>query len=84
LSAIALNYFIRFQYLNDYTQLTEPPLVKSDANELHPDVNTGCWQVLHFIPLLISVALEPPPNFHNYLDDFLQAVRVFGFVSRRS
>lgn len=24
---------------------------------------------------------EPPPTFHNYLDDFLQAVRVFGFVS---
>jgi len=25
--------------------------------------------------------LDPPPTFHNYLDDFLQAVRVFGFVS---
>lgn len=65
LSVIALNYFIRFRYLNDYTQLTEPPLVKPDANELHPDVNT-----------------DPPPNFHNYLDDFLQAVRVFGFLEK--
>ncbi|KAF5352701.1 hypothetical protein D9756_005855 [Leucocoprinus leucothites] len=64
LSAIALNYFIRFRYLNDYAQLKEPPLVKPDVNELHPDVNTA----------------EPPPTFHNYLDDFLQAVRVFGFV----
>ncbi|KAF5384914.1 hypothetical protein D9615_001128 [Tricholomella constricta] len=63
LSAIALNYWIRFRYLNDYTQLKEPPLVKPDVNELHPDVNT-----------------DPPPTFHNYLDDFLQAVRVFGFV----
>ncbi|KAJ7110317.1 hypothetical protein C8R43DRAFT_1042208 [Mycena crocata] len=62
-SAVALNYWIRFRYLNDYTQLKEPPLVKPDANELHPDVNT-----------------DPPPTFHNYLDDFLQAVRVFGFV----
>jgi hypothetical protein len=41
LSAVALNYWIRFRYLNDYTQLKEPPLLKPDANELHPDVNTG-------------------------------------------
>ncbi|KAJ3572215.1 hypothetical protein NP233_g3232 [Leucocoprinus birnbaumii] len=66
LSAIALNYFIRFRYLNDYAQLKEPPLVKPDVNELHPDVNTA----------------EPPPTFHNYLDDFLQAVRVFGFLEK--
>ncbi|KAJ7269243.1 hypothetical protein B0H12DRAFT_1094828 [Mycena haematopus] len=63
LSALALNYWIRFRYLNNYMQLKEPPLVKPDANELHPDVNT-----------------DPPATFHNYLDDFLQAVRVFGFV----
>ncbi|RDB28383.1 Lysophospholipase NTE1 [Hypsizygus marmoreus] len=65
LSAVALNYWIRFRYLNDYMQLKEPPLVKPDVNELHPDVNT-----------------EPPPTFHNYLDDFLQAVRVFGFLEK--
>ncbi|CAA7268103.1 unnamed protein product [Cyclocybe aegerita] len=64
-SAVALNYWIRFKYLNDYMQLKEPPLVKPDANELHPDVNT-----------------DPPPTFHNYLDDFLQAVRVFGFLEK--
>lgn len=64
-SAIALNYWIRFKYLNDYMQLKEPPLVKPDVNELHPDVNT-----------------DPPPTFHNYLDDFLQAVRVFGFLEK--
>ncbi|ESK92169.1 hypothetical protein Moror_4820 [Moniliophthora roreri MCA 2997] len=65
LSAVALNYWIRFRYLNDYTQLKEPPLMKPDAKELHPDVNT-----------------DPPPPFHNYLDDFLQAVRVFGFLEK--
>lgn len=27
---------------------------------------------------------ELPPTFHNYLDDFLQAIRVFGFVSATS
>lgn len=65
-SAVALNYFIRFRYLNVYTTLKEPPLVKSDAKELHPDVNTT----------------ETPPNFHNYLDDFLEAVRIFGFLEK--
>lgn len=65
-SAVALNYFIRFRYLNVYATLKEPPLVKSDAKELHPDVNTT----------------ETPPNFHNYLDDFLEAVRIFGFLEK--
>lgn len=65
-SAVALNYFIRFRYLEVYTTLQEPPLVKSDAKELHPDVNTN----------------EPPQNFHNYLDDFLEAVRIFGFLEK--
>lgn len=66
LSAVCLNYWIRFRYLNIYTTLREPPLVRPDAKELHPDVNTT----------------EPPPNFHNYLDEFLQAVRVFGFLEK--
>ncbi|KAI0756290.1 patatin-domain-containing protein [Daedaleopsis nitida] len=64
--AVALNYWIRFRYLNTYTRLKEPPLVKADAQELHPDVNTP----------------EQPPTFHNYLDEFLQAVRVFGFLEK--
>ncbi|KAG6332336.1 hypothetical protein ID866_6754 [Astraeus odoratus] len=65
-SAVGLNYWIRFRYLNTYSQLREPPLVKPDVNALHPDVNTT----------------DPPPSFHNYLDDFLQAVRVFGFLEK--
>ena len=65
-SAVALNYWIRLRYLNTYSQLKEPPLVKPDVNALHPDVNTT----------------EPPSAFHNYLDDFLQAVRVFGFLEK--
>ncbi|KAI0316483.1 hypothetical protein OF83DRAFT_1126430 [Amylostereum chailletii] len=66
LAAVALNYWIRFRYLNTYTQLKEPPLTKPDAQELHPDVNTT----------------DAPPVFHNYLDEFLQAVRVFGFLEK--
>ncbi|KAI0304599.1 patatin-domain-containing protein [Russula brevipes] len=64
--AVALNYWIRFRYLNTYAQLKEPPLLKPDAQELHPDVNTT----------------ETPPAFHTYLDEFLQAVRIFGFLEK--
>jgi lysophospholipid hydrolase len=49
-----------------YSEFQEPPLVKADAQELHPDVNLS----------------DAPPTFHNYLDDFLQAVRVFGFLEK--
>ncbi|KAG6851376.1 hypothetical protein H0H93_005774 [Arthromyces matolae] len=83
LSGVALSYWIRFRYLNDYAQLKEPPLVKPDVNELHPDVNTGERLVIFSYSttfLTHSSHQEPPPTFHNYLDDFLQAVRVFGFV----
>ena len=66
LSLVALNYWIRFRYLNKYTDLKEVPLIKADAQELHPDVNTP----------------EVTPAFHNYLDEFLQAVRVFGFLEK--
>lgn len=66
LFAVALNYWIRFRYLNTYATLKEPPLLKPDAQELHPDVNTP----------------EAPPAFHNYLDEFLQAIRVFGFLEK--
>lgn len=66
LSAVALNYYIRFRYLNSYAKLVEKPLDKPDAQALHPDVNTT----------------DPPPAFHNYLDEFLQAVRVFGFLEK--
>jgi lysophospholipid hydrolase len=61
-------------------QLKEPPLVKPDVNELHPDVNTGKQLVEGMY--IFSTSIDPPPTFHNYLDDFLQAVRVFGFVRR--
>ena len=66
LCAVALNYWIRFRYLNTYAQLKEPPLLKPDAQELHPDVNTT----------------ETPPAFHTYLDEFLEAVRIFGFLEK--
>lgn len=65
-AAIALNYWVRFRYLNKYATLKEPRLAKPNAKELHPDV----------------MSTDAPTNFHNYLDEFLQAVRVFGFLEK--
>ncbi|KAK7686677.1 hypothetical protein QCA50_010277 [Cerrena zonata] len=65
-SLVALNYWLRWRYFDKYKELKEPPLLKTDAQELHPDVNTP----------------EQTPAFHNYLDEFLQAVRIFGFLEK--
>ncbi|KAG8896741.1 phosphatidylcholine and lysophosphatidylcholine phospholipase, partial [Tulasnella sp. 403] len=60
------SYFIRFKYLNTYSELKELPLGKPDVTELHPDVQGE----------------EEPTTFHGYLDEFLAAVRIFGFLEK--
>ncbi|KAF8580428.1 patatin-domain-containing protein [Ramaria rubella] len=67
LSSMVAAFLIRIRYLNDYEVLREPPLTKPDAKELHPDVHSTD---------------VPPTMFHNYLDEFLQAIRVFGFLEK--
>ena len=66
MSCICLSFWIRFRYLSSYKELQELPLEKPSALELHPDINKT----------------EEPASFHNYLDEFLQAVRVFGFLEK--
>lgn len=61
-----MSFLIRFRYLSSYKELRELPLGKPSALELHPDVNKD----------------EEPASFHNYLDEFLQAIRVFGFLEK--
>ena len=63
---IPLSVYVRHRYLSKYESLRELPLDKPTAQELHPDVNKN----------------EEPASFHNYLDEFLQAVRVFGFLEK--
>ena len=60
------SYFVRTRYLGIYEDLRELPLGKPDVKELHPDVQGE----------------DPPPAFHNYLDEFLSAVRIFGFLEK--
>ncbi|KAG9055050.1 phosphatidylcholine and lysophosphatidylcholine phospholipase, partial [Serendipita sp. 407] len=63
---ISLSFLIRFRYLSSYKTLRELPLNKPGASELHPDVNNP----------------DEPASFRNYLDEFLQAIRVFGFLEK--
>ena len=65
-SVIAFSVYVRRRYLSKYESLRELPLDKPTAQELHPDVNKN----------------EEPASFHNYLDEFLQAIRVFGFLEK--
>ncbi|CAE7220765.1 unnamed protein product [Rhizoctonia solani] len=68
-AAIALSYYIRYRYLNDYAELKEPPLDKPSATSLHPDIAAAADDL-------------SAPRFSNYLDEFLQAIRVFGFLEK--
>ena len=65
-TVIPFSVYVRRRYLSKYKNLRELPLGKPTAQELHPDVNKN----------------EDPAPFHNYLDEFLQAVRVFGFLEK--
>ncbi|KAJ1301548.1 hypothetical protein OPQ81_008796 [Rhizoctonia solani] len=68
-AAILLSYYIRYRYLNDYADLKEPPLDKPSATSLHPDIAAAADDL-------------SAPRFSNYLDEFLQAIRVFGFLEK--
>ncbi|CAE6401744.1 unnamed protein product [Rhizoctonia solani] len=68
-AAIFMSYYIRYRYLNDYADLKEPPLDKPNATSLHPDIAAAADDL-------------SAPRFSNYLDEFLQAIRVFGFLEK--
>ncbi|PWN33251.1 patatin-domain-containing protein [Meira miltonrushii] len=61
--------WMRYRYLNRYERLREEPLVKDEGFNLNPDVARGSDD-------------NDRGNFHNYLDDFLQAIRIFGFLEK--
>lgn len=77
---MVLSFYIRFKYLNPYEHLTEPPLLKPDAKELHPDANTPFGYNPEYG---FGYGNESRSNtFHHYLDEFLIAIRVFGFLEK--
>ncbi len=83
LTGLVVSFFVRYRYLSTYCKhrewfhelvlngdsvatLREVPLLKPALEPLHPDVQG-------------HEAREP---FHNYLDEFLLAIRVFGFLEK--
>ncbi|KAK4057788.1 phosphatidylcholine and lysophosphatidylcholine phospholipase [Microbotryomycetes sp. JL221] len=61
-----LSYAWKVKYLNRYTTLKEPPLLKDEGFDLHPDIATD----------------RETSGFHNYLDEFLSAIKVFGYLEK--
>lgn len=61
--------WLRYRHLNRYERLREVPLTKDEGFNLHPDVARGSDD-------------NDRGSFHNYLDDFLQAIRIFGFLEK--
>ncbi|GAA99008.1 uncharacterized protein L969DRAFT_100884 [Mixia osmundae IAM 14324] len=66
LSLTLLSFYVKYKYLNRYTKLREAPLTRDDGFDLHPDVATE----------------QAESGFKNYLDEFLSAIRIFGFLEK--
>ncbi|TNY20475.1 hypothetical protein DMC30DRAFT_352286 [Rhodotorula diobovata] len=64
------SYVWKVRYLNRYTELRDLPggsRIKGDEGfDLHPDLATD----------------QAPSGFHNYLDEFLSAIKVFGYLEK--
>ena len=62
--------WLRYRHLNRYERLREVPLTKDEGFNLHPDVSGTAENG------------ERGGGFHNYLDEFLQAIRIFGYLDK--
>ena len=72
---VAATFVIRYNYLARYTQLKEPalppPSPRTLTNELLPLAAVG-----------LNDGRTRASPFHNYLDDFLAAIRIFGYLEK--
>ncbi|BGP15400.1 phosphatidylcholine and lysophosphatidylcholine phospholipase [Rhodosporidiobolus nylandii] len=70
LVSTVISYVWKVRYLNRYTELRDLPggsRIKGDEGfDLHPDLATD----------------QSPSGFHNYLDEFLSAIKVFGYLEK--
>lgn len=64
--ASTVSYVIRYRFLNMYSRLPPEPQRKEPEIELFPDVQEG----------------DSKRGFSNYLDEFLSAIKVFGYLER--
>ncbi len=61
-----VSWFVRYRYLNNYTRLSQEPQRKEPQIDLFPDTQDG----------------DSKPGLANYLDEFLSAIKVFGYLER--
>ncbi|KAL8703360.1 MAG: hypothetical protein Q9201_003445 [Fulgogasparrea decipioides] len=64
--ASAISWIVRYRYLNMYTRLPPEPQRKEPQIDLFPDTQEGYSK----------------PGLANYLDEFLSAIKVFGYLER--
>lgn len=61
-----VSWFIRYRFLNMYSRLPPEPQRKEAQIDLFPDIQDG----------------DSKPGLANYLDEFLSAIKVFGYLER--
>jgi lysophospholipid hydrolase len=61
-----ISWFVRYRYLNMYSRLPPEPQRKEPQIDLFPDSQEG----------------DSKPGLANYLDEFLSAIKVFGYLER--
>lgn len=61
-----LSWFVRYRFLNMYSRLPPEPQRKEPDIDLYPDTQDG----------------DSKSGFSNYLDEFLSAIKVFGYLER--
>ncbi|KAJ5691821.1 Lysophospholipase nte1 [Penicillium macrosclerotiorum] len=61
-----VSWFIRYRFLNMYSRLPPEPQRKEAQIDLFPDIQEG----------------DSKPGLANYLDEFLTAIKVFGYLER--
>ncbi|KAI9817366.1 MAG: phosphatidylcholine and lysophosphatidylcholine phospholipase [Thelocarpon impressellum] len=64
--ASTLSWLVRYRYLNMYARLPPEPQRKQPEIDLFPDTQDG----------------DSKPGLANYLDEFLSAIKVFGYLER--
>src|SRR5947208_2461114 len=61
-----VSWFIRYRFMNMYTRLPPEPQRKEPQIDLFPDTQDD----------------DSKPGLANYLDEFLSAIKVFGYLER--
>ncbi|KAI9820366.1 MAG: phosphatidylcholine and lysophosphatidylcholine phospholipase [Pycnora praestabilis] len=64
--ASTISWFVRYRFLNMYARLPPEPQRKEPQIDLFPDTQEG----------------DSKPGLANYLDEFLSAIKVFGYLER--